>query len=374
MMKSNTAKKKLWFSGILVALILTLMMGCGSPAADADDDANGRGAEAAGAANDDAVGPTFEGDFAVARVNRMYVNASDIGFLEMQAQNMLMWEYFEMFGEFEIDRQREFRDGVVFERVLREEMVRQAAFTKIYQEYARQLGITLTDEDYEMIEAHIDNFREQFGEQELEVMLYADGIRGTTHLWEIYRSQIIFENLLMAIVDDPAEFARFEAYMPEEEELPEEELLGAKHILASFDNFDSEEEAEDFANDILARALAGEDFAMLMAEYGQDPGMMANPQGYTFVSGVMVSEFEQATMELEIGEISGLVRSDFGFHIIMRIEPDEDNVMRPPGAPAPRTLQDRMFEAIFLGLQTMADEAEIEFLPALEDVVLMPQG
>ena len=150
--------------------------------------------------------------------------------------------------------------------------------------------------------------------------------------------------------------------------MPEEELLAAKHILANFANFDSEEEAEEFANELLARVNAGEDFDMLVAEYGQDPGMHMNPQGYTFTEGAMVPQFEQGTRDLEIGEISGLVRSEFGFHIIMRVEPDETSIMRAPGAPEVRTLEDRMMEAIFLGIQAMVDDASIEFLPALEDI------
>jgi len=77
------------------------------------------------------------------------------------------------------------------------------------------------------------------------------------------------------------------------------------------------------AEKILARAIAGEDFAALANEFTEDPGNMG-PNGtrhgglYSDVSeGTMVPPFEHAALALEPGQIApGLVESDFGFHII----------------------------------------------------------
>lgn len=381
MMKSNFKKKRLWLGGMLTTLLaIVLMAGCTSaPAAsnnlyETNDNQEERYAGAEEVPGDTA-GTTDTGrqaaddDFRVARVNGVYVYASDVSFLVAQAQEMLFWEYFEMFNDFEIDFEREFRDGLTFERVLREETVRLAAFNIITDDYARQRGVTLTTDNIETVDSIIDDFIEQFGEEELEELLWADGIRGTEHLREIYYSQMRLESVVGLIMEDPSEFAQFEQYMPPEEEDIAAELLGAKHILITFDSFDSEEEAEDFANDLLARALAGEDFSMLIAEYGEDPGMATFVNGYSFAAGDMVPEFEQATRELEIGGISGLVTSQFGIHIIMRTEPNMNDWHMLRGT-QPRTLEDRMMEAIFLGFQAMVGDADIEFFPALNDVPL----
>lgn len=58
-------------------------------------------------------------------------------------------------------------------------------------------------------------------------------------------------------------------------------------------------------------------FADLARKYSQDPGSAANggDLGY-FGRGAMVKPFDAAAFALKVGEISGLVKSDFGFHII----------------------------------------------------------
>ena len=51
----------------------------------------------------------------------------------------------------------------------------------------------------------------------------------------------------------------------------------------------------------------------------EDTGLAANPDGYAFTTGEMVQEFEDATRALEPGQISGLVESSYGYHIILRL-------------------------------------------------------
>ena len=104
-------------------------------------------------------------------------------------------------------------------------------------------------------------------------------------------------------------------------EIPEDELktiydsmkdsfvsIKASHIL-----MENQEEAKK----ILERAKAGEDFNELAMEFSIDPSAKENSGelGY-FSVGDMVPEFEKAAFALEPGQISGLVQSDFGFHII----------------------------------------------------------
>lgn len=61
-----------------------------------------------------------------------------------------------------------------------------------------------------------------------------------------------------------------------------------------------------------------ERFKELMDEYSEDPGKESFPEGYCFNSG-MVEEYDTASRNLKEYEVSGVVESSFGYHVIMRL-------------------------------------------------------
>jgi peptidyl-prolyl cis-trans isomerase C len=79
----------------------------------------------------------------------------------------------------------------------------------------------------------------------------------------------------------------------------------------------SKEEARAKAQSILDRIHKGEDFAKLAQENSDDTGSktQGGDVGY-FTRGKMVPAFEQAAFSLKPGEVSGIVESPFGYHII----------------------------------------------------------
>ncbi len=96
----------------------------------------------------------------------------------------------------------------------------------------------------------------------------------------------------------------------------EDNYFCAKHILVT----GTDEEAKKKADDIYKEAVApGADFDALIAQFGEDPGMATNPNGYVFTYGAMVAPFEEGTKALEIGEISEPVLTNYGYHIILRM-------------------------------------------------------
>lgn len=99
-------------------------------------------------------------------------------------------------------------------------------------------------------------------------------------------------------------------------------FVRCKHILIKNDVGEDAAENRKLAEDLLGRIQAGEDFDTLMNEYTEDPGIQSEPGGYYFFRGEMDAAFEEASFALADGEISDIVESSYGYHIIYRCEKD----------------------------------------------------
>jgi peptidyl-prolyl cis-trans isomerase D len=99
------------------------------------------------------------------------------------------------------------------------------------------------------------------------------------------------------------------------------EQVRASHILLKTDGKD-EATVKKQAEDILKQAKApGADFAALAKKYSEDDGSKGNGGDLDyFPKGRMVPEFEQAAFSMQPGQISDLVKSQFGFHIIKVVD------------------------------------------------------
>lgn len=129
-------------------------------------------------------------------------------------------------------------------------------------------------------------------------------------------------------------------YEPTQEELKQyvsdNDLLAARHILLMTVDAQTQEplsqeqiaEKKTKAEELLAQLQGIEDtkqrsdkFNELMKANSEDTGLSSNPNGYLFGAGDMVAEFEEATRGLEVGQVSGIVESSYGYHIILRDDP-----------------------------------------------------
>lgn len=96
-----------------------------------------------------------------------------------------------------------------------------------------------------------------------------------------------------------------------------EVLTEASHILFRLDSGQDEAKQRTKAEDVLRQARSGADFAALARKYSEEPGAAerSGSLGW-FGKGRMVKEFETAALGAKVGDVVGLVKTQFGFHII----------------------------------------------------------
>lgn len=236
-------------------------------------------------------------------------------------------------------------DGTVGDFLKGESRDMAAFYMVLMEQKAEEMGFGLTEEQRAEWEQSKTEYRQEWGEEEFALYLRQLGLSEAV-FDRVGQSNYLYENLCEMLVP-----------MPTREELDQyiqdNEICRAKHILIrtvtenedgtlSFfrggsptneDGTDYTGTADEYnaaakakAEDILAQIGSAGDvqtkFDELMFANSEDTGLATSPDGYTFGPGEMVEQFETGTKELEYGQISGLVESDFGYHIILRLEPD----------------------------------------------------
>jgi len=94
----------------------------------------------------------------------------------------------------------------------------------------------------------------------------------------------------------------------------------ASHILLNLSKYDKDTaKVYNKALMLMKRAENGDDFGMLAKQNSEDPSARLNEGNLNWFNAFkMVYEFEDAAYKLDVGEISKPVKSDFGYHIIMK--------------------------------------------------------
>ena len=205
-----------------------------------------------------------------------------------------------------------------------EEQLNEEAYLYVTERYlvcqaASEAGVSLTDAEKEAVASEVSGLKQTMGETLFNQQLDEIGYTEETYL--TLRLQISlaekFKNTLGFTADDAAVRAYYDEHLASREQ----PYWIAKHILFSTEGMnESEAEAvQKKAQSVLEKIQKGADFDSLMKEHSEDPGLATNPDGYTFTAGQMVPEFEEATKNLDDNQVSGLVKTDYGYHIIKRV-------------------------------------------------------
>ncbi|MFQ5355290.1 MAG: SurA N-terminal domain-containing protein [Mariprofundaceae bacterium] len=118
------------------------------------------------------------------------------------------------------------------------------------------------------------------------------------------------------------------AYEAEKGKFTEPERRHARHILVRVSDKDSDDErqlARARIEQLLKRIQSGEDFAKVAISDSEDVTAKDGGDLGFFARGAMVPSFEKVAFSLQAGEVSGIVESPFGFHIIQLVEIQQES-------------------------------------------------
>lgn len=209
-----------------------------------------------------------------------------------------------------------------------------AILWSVVEAHALEAGYEYTAEDKADFQESLANAQEQLGGEDS----FKDWLKSmcvTEKSWEKIAS-VPYLNYHLLEGDYRLDGANGPTEGEVAQYVADNDILYAKHILLmTVDNLtreplSDEEKAEKLAKaqEILAELQAIEDpaeleetFDKLMKENSEDGGLETNPDGYVFTAGEMVEAFENGTRALEFGQISGLVETEYGYHIILRLDP-----------------------------------------------------
>ncbi len=144
------------------------------------------------------------------------------------------------------------------------------------------------------------------------------------------------------------------------------EQVKARHILVKTASDASEAqkaEARQKIEDVRKKAVAGEDFATLAQEYSEGPSNSRGGDLGYFSRGQMVKPFEEVAFALEKDEISDIVETQFGFHIIQVTDHQPASVVAYEAARvqiAERLKQEKSRRQIRDYIETLREKAEID--------------
>ena len=204
--------------------------------------------------------------------------------------------------------------------------------------HAEREGITVTEAELnDVVDDRIARARSQFSsELEFQQALAAEGVTAPEYrirITEQTRAELLTNRYLQMQVSQMQPVPVSEEEIRETFEAQKQALgnrpatISLKQVvLTPQPSADARLMAEEEAAQALSRARSGEDFARLAREYSDDPGTRDRGGELGWVGkGELVPEFESALFAMNVGDVSDIVETPFGFHIIQleRIRGDE---------------------------------------------------
>ncbi|HXV96655.1 MAG TPA: peptidylprolyl isomerase [Gaiellaceae bacterium] len=204
---------------------------------------------------------------------------------------------------------------------LRNALVRSLVEQAQFEIAAEELGLTVTDEE---LQTRLDELKEQFfegDEAKYREELEKQGLTEEQVLKDL-RTRMLSEKIFEEITSEiQVADADIEAYYEENKtQFEQPASREVRHILVK---------NKAKADEIHAQLENGGDFAKLAKQFSQDPASKEEGGNFTAQKGATVAPFDEVAFELETGELSQPVKTQFGWHIIEAVGDIEEAATQP---------------------------------------------
>lgn len=193
--------------------------------------------------------------------------------------------------------------------------VEQLITQKLIDNEAAKQNISVSEEE---VNVEFEEIKGNFPSEEMfNMQLQYMGISE-----EQFKEQLASDLKLRKLVEPEIEVTEEEVqtfYEENQEQFGTPEQVRASHILLK-------KEDKELAEKILSEVKNGGDFAALAKEYSEDSSAAQGGDLGYFGRGQMVPPFEEAAFSLEVNEISDLVESQYGYHIIKVTDKKEADI------------------------------------------------
>lgn len=318
---------------LVLALVLCLTMFAGCSKEEAKEDIPAEIDYAAAFAK-------YEPETVVMTVDGKDVTWSEFFFMMFSSLDQIQY----YMGDIYWDRECMEGMGLTFDEYAMEMTMTMLKQLHAIERKAKELNVSLSADQIAMIEQSKESIKLQnFGEDATDEE-FANYLLETVYLTEeayayINENSLLYDQVFVETVGAKGEKVTDEEIQAYIDSMP---YVTAKHILLMTVDQEtgealSEEEiskAKETADKLLAQLQGIEDrderiktFDSLMKEHSEDTGLEIFPDGYTFTTGEMYPVFEEAAFALEEYEISEIVESEAGYHILMRMPTTKDSVV-----------------------------------------------
>lgn len=322
--------KRMTGAFLAVSMAAVLVAGCGK---STDADSESQGVES-GESESAASTPVAEAGTALGKVDPNAVAVKIGKDIEVPASEVF-YVYYVLKQQMETtgltDWGTELTAGYTYADYLKQMVESQVVTFEYLESMADKYKVSLTQEEEEGADEEVKKFLESVSDEEKEAYGFNE-----ENIRAMYDKTYLTNKVYEAIQKEA------------EEGLTEEELADCKfkeiqHIListqqdtAATDESGETKEtvAEDeykaeqkkVAEDVLKKVQDGGDFEKLAEEYTADSGVTyyLNEKGQTPDGSQMVEAFYKAANELKAGEVSGLVETEYGYHIIKCVSEDNE--------------------------------------------------